>query len=397
MANLYERALLNLIWGEDALPADIGDPDIFKPSEPVYPGDVPNMYEKGWFVSGDEVVKQPHQWINYFYRGVDLGIVAHAAQYNRWSELVDYKKEAVVFYDQNFYKALIPSPTSTPSLVSTEWEVCFTTLEEFKTLIDIVIASTDGHLALRNNPHNLTATQINAYTIPQLDSTLSNALDNINTHKDTANPHNETPYQVGTIPDSGGVFTGEVRFRSLLIPFGVVRIFGNALRIEASEGRFGLTDNLMKDSKLVLSENNFEPLKQKNNYRFKVRCPDIAMPLLGDLNMHSNVLVESCTYQGEAMSFTNYRDEVVSVGINEVPFNLGLHIDPSKSQSLSIEGTINTDVSIMADVDGERKFVYLPLWTNGNLIEILGATNLIKNIHLWMGEIDSFGLSTFNE
>ena len=104
-----------------------------------------------------------------------------------------------------------------------------------------------------------------------LDSTLSNALGNINTHKDTANPHNETPYQVGTIPDSGGVFTGEVRFRSLLIPFGVVRIFGNALRIEASEGRFGLTDNLMKDSKLVLSENNFEPLKQKNNYRFKVR------------------------------------------------------------------------------------------------------------------------------
>ena len=121
------------------------------------------------------------------------------------------------------------------------------------------------------------------------------------------------------------------------------------------------------------------------------------MPLLGDLNMHSNVLVESCTYQGEAMSFTNYRDEVVSVGINEAPFNLGLHIDPSKSQSLTIEGTINTDVSIMADVDGERKFVYLPLWTNGNLIEILGATSLIKNIHLWMGEIDSFGLSTFNE
>ena len=36
--------------------------------------------------------------------------------------LVDYKKEAVVFYDQNFFKALITSPSSTPSLVSTEWE-----------------------------------------------------------------------------------------------------------------------------------------------------------------------------------------------------------------------------------------------------------------------------------
>ena len=118
--------------------------------------------------------------------------------------------KAIVYHGKPILQSLKANFTGTPALVSTEWEVCFTTLEEFMILINEVIGSTDGHMARRNNPHNVTPVQVDAYTIPQVDATLNTSLANITTHKNRFNPHSVSYSQLGVLPTSGGVFTGAV-------------------------------------------------------------------------------------------------------------------------------------------------------------------------------------------
>lgn len=386
------RPRLDKLFASNALPTDIGDPDVYTPSDPVYPHRVPEQYKVGWFVSDDEVVKQPHQWINFFYNGLDKGIYSVASRSNYWSSKVKYKIEAIVYHGNNFYKALKDNPTGTPALVSTEWEVCFTTLEEYMTLINEVIGSIDGHMARRNNPHNVTPVQVDAYTIPQVDATLSTSLANITTHKNSNNPHSVTHTQLGVLPTSGGVFTGAVVLHDIQLSKGIIRPLSSAIRLEAYGTRFGVRSDtgLNKDSLEVVSFNNYEAMKIRNNPKFAEQLPDISIPLNGDLNFFSSQGIDGVEYTGSAYSFTDYLGNSISLLEDTPGFNIGLHVDNTKAQTLKLAGTISTGLSLFAIVDDIPTFVFVSNGNNINLLSVLGATKSVRDINIWFGPLDDY-------
>lgn len=387
------RPRIDKIFASDALVEDIGDPDVFTPSDPEYPHRVPEQYKAGWFVFDDEVVKQPHQWINFFYNGLDKGIYSNASRYNYWSSKVKYKFEAIVYHGNNFFKALKANPTGTPALVSTEWEVCFTTLEEFMILINEVIGSTDGHMARRNNPHNVTPTQVDAYTIPQVDATLSTSLTNITTHKNNNNnPHAVSYDQLGVLPTSGGVFTGAVALRDMQLSRGIIRSLAAAIRLEAFSTRFGIRGDtgLNKDSLEVVSFNNYEAMKIRNNPKFAKQLPDISIPLNGDLNFFSSQGIEGVEYTGDAYSFTDYLGNLISLPANTPGFNIGLHVDNTKAQTLKLIGAISTGLSLFAIVDDTPTFVFVSSGSNINLLSVLGATKSVRDVKIWFGPLNEY-------
>ena len=387
------RPRLDKLFASNALPTDIGDPDIFTPSDPVYPHRVPEQYKAGWFVSDDEVVKQPHQWINFFYNGLDKGIYSNASRHNYWSSKVKYKFKAIVYHGNNFYKALKGNPTGTPALVSTEWEICFTTLEEYMILINEVTGSTDGHMAKRNNPHKVTPTQVDAYNIPQVDATLNTSLVNTTTHKNSNNnPHSVSYSQLGVLPTAGGVFTGAATLHVMQLSKGIIRPLSSAIRLEAYGTRFGVRSDtgLNKDSLEVVSFNNYEAMKIRNNPKFANQTPDITIPLNGDLNFFSSQGVDGVEYTGNAYSFTNYLGNLVSLPANTPGFNIGLHVDNTKSQTLKLVGAISTGLSLFAIADGIPTFVFASNGSNINLLSVLGATKSVRDINIWFGPLDDY-------
>ena len=389
------RPRLDKLFASNALPTDIGDPDTFSPVDPFYPERVANQYDVGWFVTGGTVVKQPHQWVNYFYNGVDKGLLDLAAKYNLWSDIIDYEKTAIVYHGQNFFKALVESPVGTPALVSTEWEVCFTTLEEFMILINEVIGSTDGHMIRRDNPHVVTPTQLNIYTKNEVDTFITTTTSSVNNHKlDKANPHNVTYTQLGTLPITGGTFEGPVSIQQIVLNRGLIRLQLSAIRLEAFESRFGLRvdTGLNKDSVEVLSFNKYEVIKLRNNQQFTNRAPDVALPLTTDLNYFSGDGI-GLEYKGLGYIFTDYLGVVQTLSTDEPGFNLGLHIDITKNQSLVLSG-VSSGLSISAIVDGVDTFVYMSSGLNLDLLEVLSPTTTLKDVNIWFGTLSDTFKST---
>ena len=389
------RPRLDKLFASNALPTDIGDPDTLTPVDPIYPERVANQYDVGWFVTSGTIVKQPHQWINYFYNGVDKGLLDLAAKYNLWSNIIDYEKTAIVYHGQNFFKALVENPVGTPALVSTEWEVCFTTLEEFMILINEVIGSTDGHMVRRDNPHDVTPAQLNIYTENEVDTLVATMTSSVNNHKlDKINPHNVTYTQLGTLPTTGGTFEGPVSIQQIVLNRGLIRLQLSAIRLEAFESRFGLRADtgLNKDSLEVLSFNKYEVIKLRNNQQFTNRAPDVILPLSTDLNFSSGGDI-GIEYKGLGYTFTNYLGVVQTLTTDEPGFNLGLHIDVTKNQSLSLTG-IPSGVSISAIVDGVDTFVYVSSSSNLNLLQVLSPTTTLKDVNIWFGTLSDTFKST---
>lgn len=389
------RPRLDKLFASNALPTDIGDPDTFTPVDPIYPERVANQYNVGWFVTGGTVVKQPHQWINYFYNGVDKGLLDLAAKYNLWSDRIDYEKSAIVYHGQNFFKALVENPIGTPTLVSTEWDVCFTTLEEFMALFSAVKGATDGHVIRTDNPHDVTSTQLNIYTKNEVDTFVTTTTSSVNNHKlDKANPHNVTYTQLGTLPTTGGTFEGPVSIQQIVLNRGLIRLQLSAIRLEAFESRFGLREDtgLNKDSVEVLSFNKYEAIKIRNNQQFTNRAPDVVLPLSTDLNFFSGNGI-GLEYRGLGYTFTNYLGVVQTLTVDEPGFNLGLHIDATKNQSLTLSG-ISSGVSISAIVDGVDTFVYVSSGSNLDLLEVLSPTTTLKDVNIWFGTLSDTFKST---
>lgn len=394
------RPNLGRVFASNAFESDIGHPDTYIPSDPVYPGRVENQYDVGWFVEGVEVTKQPHQWINFFYNNLDNSLRTHASQNNKASAQISYKKNAIVSVDNLLFMALVEDPQGTPSTINTDWTLCFASLEEYSNLFNATSTNYNNHINNFSNPHNVTKDQIDAYDTGEVDVGLGETLEVVELHKlKTDNPHNVTYSQLKVLPTSGGSFTGAVELYELHTRHGVIKPVLGAIRFEVFGTRFGVRADtgLNKDSLNVVSFNNYEVLKIRNNPKFSQTIPDISIPLTGDLNFHSLDFVESIEYRGSAYTYTNFLDEVVSLDEDECGFNKGLQISSSANQTLSLLGLPNVGISVSAVVDGVRTFVFVSSGVGVNLIEVLGATSSIRDIKIWLGELDETFKSSLYE
>lgn len=386
------RPRLDKLFASNALPSDIGCPDAFTPIDPIYPERVDNQYDVGWFVTSGTIVKQPHQWVNYLYNGVDKGLLDFATKYNLWSDIVEYKEGAIVYHDQNFFQALVESPVGTPALVSTEWGVCFTTLEEF---VNAVTGTAGEHIFRKDNPHDVTPSQLNIYTKDEVDAIVATTASSVDNHKiDKTNPHKVSPAQLGTLPITGGTFEGPVSIQQMVLNRGLVRFQLAAIRLEAFESRFGLRADtgLNKDSLEVLSFNKYEVIKLRYNQQFTNRSPDVILPLTTDLNFFSGGDI-GIEYKGLGYTFTDYLGVVNTLTTDEPGFNLGLHINTSKNQSLVLTGA-SSGVSISAIVDEVNTFVFVSSGSNLNLLEVLSPKTTLKDVNIWFGTLSDTFKST---
>lgn len=191
MTNRYKN--LDLIWAEDGSALD---PDL-DTSSPIFQKD---KYVKGWIVE-----KEPHQWANFLYQITDQKFQFIAEeQFIEGENDITLREGAISRSGDNIF---ITSSGNTEAILSA--------------LSSDVVSSTNNlnttlanHLA-SDNPHKDNIHQIGGYESGEIDLMFGDPTNptTIVYHTNrTGKVHSETPQQLGTLPTSGGTFTGDVVF-----------------------------------------------------------------------------------------------------------------------------------------------------------------------------------------
>lgn len=389
------RPQLDEVWANQAAPEDIGDADSFVPTNPEYPEQVENQYTAGWFVSpDDDLVKQPHQWVNSWQQSVDWQLQNWYGAGFGWAQEVTYKPGAVAYEGSTRYIAKVENTGLQPTLNPDTWEpAAFHTETEADQGYTRVKTKQDTHEARRDNPHEVDTEDVDGYTKAQIDQKVEEELADANNHiNDKGDPHEVTPAQLEVLPETGGAFTGQIAM--LRMKFGAgggIRRVGSDFEIydqESSGARLGL-DNSSRVAKLngeeLLTETNYGKMRQRNAYKFSVPSADIHLPLYANINGY-NSSFGGVSYESTAPVTYTDRDGVEQTAPVGVPGfgSQGLEIRPGAGQVLSspvsptgIQGTV------FGILDGVP-VVGQGALNQSNLLEYFPPGTSLSDLRVWL-------------
>lgn len=157
-----------------------------------------------------------YEVLNYLQYRIDLALLSAAQRgIPEWGSDLTYGLGSVVWDNKNgtvyISKVATPNKSKAPSDNSSEWEISSTqfTMNSFLALNQKI----DDHIAARNDPHNVTADQVDTYVRSVIDNKIAKVDGDITNHvgrKD--NPHGVTAARAGAVPITGGAYTGTVAF-----------------------------------------------------------------------------------------------------------------------------------------------------------------------------------------
>lgn len=268
---------LNLIWAENG---EVTDPDL-DVDHPIYQ---PGKYLKGW-----KVEKEPHQWQNFLYQITDQKLEIQAEeQLFEWESDIEYAPMAATRSGDKIYinaSGLVSKNVDPKDNPQFWFEVLGTTAQDINNARNFLNKVLGDHLTA-DNPHNDNIHDIGGYEKEEIDDFFGDDTDprTISYHvKQKGRVHGETPKQVGTLPVSGGTFTGDVQYLGgvSLGPNGNTIVDGTAIKLGNSAGSIFLnkdgtaTHALASDASRyeITTDDNFERHQRQINYLFALPVP----------------------------------------------------------------------------------------------------------------------------
>lgn len=328
---MTQRPDVGRVWANNAPSANIQDPDKFSSGK----------VEKGW-----EAEIPPFQWFNWVQNRNDLFKLALLERgIPAWGNEVSYARGAVTFNDTDGWIYIASSantnrkPDENPSI----WKRSAIQLSEES--FDEVVSLLDKHTKNVDNPHNVTAEQIKAYTKAQVDSLIAQLADEIEAHTvRTDNPHQVTAEEVGAVPKTGGTYTGQVNTKANKFIVGKGKTSqecgmssaGGAFLYQGSN-KLGLSDS----NKPVYMEGNtvynllhggeFDEARILSEFDFAIPRPDYFLPLTSDINVYEGEEVTEFA-RNTVSQVVNKQGNTVTVGVDVPRFTRnGLMIHTGES------------------------------------------------------------------
>lgn len=398
------RPLIPYQWAQLALPADIQDPDTYQPTDPVYPNPKTPQFPTGWLVNPRQKVKQPHEWINYWYNGVDRGLTAHYEATNLWDTGISYPVGAIVSSDNAIYVASAVSSSVPPTTrMSTPWAASqfgAGSASAATAAIAGFSAKIDNHAANTSNPHAVDYEDVGGYSKAQIDNAVGTIAAAAQAHISRQdNPH-AVDYTdlnaLGAVP--GGTFTGAVGMLRMVVPGMSVEYTAMQMKLVVGSNSAGLQSGAaLKDDKVLVHDNNFLPINLKTNPRFVVPTPEIQLPLAIDINLMGTDVATTTEYTSVApVTYTNKAGVSATAPINTPAFaREGLVIQAAAGPQLVLSGpNAGMPITAVATVDGVRTKSATTTFNNQNVLSYFNATATIKDICIWYGTLTPEQLAT---
>lgn len=313
-------ANLGLIWASNG---EVADPDL----DTTYPIFQSGKYLKGWIVE-----KEPHQWQNFLYQITDLKTQMLAAeQFVEWDSEISYTPRAVVRHGDELFvnDSTEVSLGHSPDDSNTWRNLLADNAADMATAVSDLQKRLADHIAA-DNPHNDNIHDIGGYESGEIDSFLGDPADErtIVYHKNQSGGavHGETPAQVGTLPDSGGTFIGDVKFvggitigNALLGQDGPDQTFGN------SKGSIHLTAGGTAtsgaDKSEIVTEANFNVKQMLVNNLFTLPPPIGQMDFSAGNFSQLSIGGYSFDYDPAVQTFDAVKGWVVADGVTIAGLN----------------------------------------------------------------------------
>lgn len=279
------RPKLNRIWGGST------------PSTRRDPGDA--KYIQGWI---SEI--PTFQVLNYLQYKMDTTMLAQAERgFFEWGGDVTYNKGALAWDEINkqIYVSQVSNPSKTlaPSANASQWKLSSIqiTRQEYDTLNTNITA----HIAnVTGNPHQLTAGRLNSYTKAETDALIAQYRALVKAHVgDKNNPHGTTAEQIGAVPITGGIYTGDVVFatgRILLDAAATNKVgllSGSGVFLQSGTGVLGVNAagvavaGTAANLSNIITEKTFADQKALVEPDYAIPAPVYVMPLMGDINIYA--------------------------------------------------------------------------------------------------------------
>ena len=258
------------------------DPDL----DTTHPSYVANRYKDvGW-----KAEKPPEEWQNFLSQISDDKIIERIVKgIVEFDSTVTYPEGAVYAKSGKWYKIE----------GGVEKEILSISFPEYNNLINTLNALITNHLSA-DNPHNDTIGGLigGGYEKPAVDAAFGSATDprTIVYHKAIRDvtAHGETPTQLGTLPTSGGKFTGKIGFLGkLLNGSGYFRFNGATGRTELTVGSSTISIDATGSSfylqaghpdSLIMTESNYPDMNIRSGFAFALPVPLMSMHLQDDIN-----------------------------------------------------------------------------------------------------------------
>ena len=313
-----------------------------------------------------------------------------------WDASVNYKLNAVTYLSGTYYiSVLSPNLNQSPVAIgNVYWSPCeFSSLAGHTATINSMKSMYSLHVPPGQNSHNDTITDpsIGGNTKTAIDAQLKVVVDAETQHiARLDNPHGDTAVSVGTIPSTGGSFTGRVNYRSGFMLGTDSQLMSNATTLVAFRNTAGAIGLGIPDYdrggrwQRILTVANFTAVNSLYTPTFTMPKADLHFPLLNTLSQQGSVIATLSLTRSSTLAYTDRSNIAQTAAVNTPAFEVaGLKLAVGTVLAVTapnlfrcrdgcISYTLN-NVVVVKDVQ----------FTSQDLVYYFGNVGNVKNFRVW--------------
>lgn len=382
---MTKRNSLTTSWATDVA-AFVMDPeeDVDHPNGEGGPGKA----ARGWMSE-----TEPEEWENYILNLRDVRIKT-IAEYGRvpWDADVYYKLGSLVYHAGLTYVSRSASnKNKNPTTQTVYWSlVKFTTAADYLATTANMRADLTAHIPSGQNSHNDNIVVLGGSYKATIDNQVEFVSDAITAHSIREdNPHNDTAIGIGTIPTTGGSFTGRVNYLDNLSVGTNCELMTSmstfvAFRSNAGAIGLGVADYSSGGRwQHIITAESYLAVNQMYNNTFVIPEPDLYFPMTSNLTALSGVGGIEFT-RPTTLAYTNRNSEADTAAIDAPAFEItGLKLSVNTSLLVTAPGLLGSRDGCISYTLNNSIVVKDVQFTSEQLTYYFGTSGNIKNFRVW--------------
>lgn len=383
---MTNRNDLTNVWASDPA-AFVVDPevDVDHPSGEGGPGKT----ARGW-----DSETEPEEWENYLINLRETRVKA-VAQYGKvpWDGDAYYKLGALAVYAGVTYVSVSSSNhNKLPTTQTLNWSpVLFSTASGYLATVADMQSKFSAHTVPGQNPHNDDIVTLGGSYKQVIDSQVKFVSDGIAAHAARAdNPHADTAIGIGTIPTTGGDFTGPVNYLDNLSIGTDCELMTNISTFVCFKSRSGAIGLGVADYSIggrwqgILSASSYPAVNQAYNPSFVLPKPDVHFPLMANLSAINSNTDSLILNRASTLSYIDRSQASLTAPANAPAFEVsGLKLVAGTSLVVTTPGLLGSrDGCISYTLNGET-IVKDVQFTSSDLTYYFGTSGNVKNFRVW--------------
>lgn len=348
----------------------------------------PGKTDRGWISE-----TEPGEWENYLLnlREVRVKTFAQGGKLP-WDSDVYYKVGGLCTYlGVNYVSLSSSNKNKTPTTATTYWSaIKFATAAEYLAAVADMQNKFSVHTVAGQNVHGDDIVAIGGSYKNVIDSQVKFVSDGLVTHTNRVdNPHNDTAIGTGTIPSTGGSFTGRVNYLqnlSLGTNCELMTSISTFVSFRSNAGAIGLGVADYSNGgrwQAIFTAASFPSINQTYNPSFKLPLPDLHFTLKSHLAPRLSTGSLTYTRPG-TLAYIDKNNTAQTAAANFAPFEVnGLKLAANTSLIVDAPGLFGARDGCISYTLNNVVVVKDVQFTSADLVYYFGTSGNVQNFRVW--------------